>query len=136
MELTHQKTLGIRIVHARGKLIGGVEDAKAFHSLFQSLLEDGERTFIVDLRDTPWASSQGIGMLISAYASVKRAGGQLVLAHVTDRIQDVLTVTRLYLVFRVFHSVDDALAHLSTSPAGGSNPAANRRLDGMPSPRP
>jgi anti-anti-sigma factor len=134
MELTHQKTLGIMIVHARGKLIGGAEDAKTFHSLFQSLIHDGERMFVVDLVETPWASSQGIGMLISAYASVKRAGGQLVLANAVDRIKDVLTVTRLYLIFRVFHTVDEAIAHLTGRPAGGNGTAGHRGVKNMVSP--
>jgi anti-anti-sigma factor len=129
MELTYKKTRGIMVVHARGKLIGGVEDAKTFHGLFQSLLNDGERMFVVDLVETPWASSQGIGMLISSYASVKRAGGQLVLANAVDRIKDVLTVTRLYLIFRVFHTVDEAIAHLTGRPAGGNGTAGHRRLE-------
>jgi anti-anti-sigma factor len=134
MELTYEKTMGVTVVHALGKLIGGVEDSKAFHGLFQSLLNDGERAFVVDLSDTPWASSQGIGMLISAYASVKRNDGQLVLANAAVRIQDVLTVTRLYLIFRVFHTVDEAIAHLSAGPAGGNGAAGHRRVERRPSP--
>jgi anti-sigma B factor antagonist len=52
-------------------------------------------------------------MLIGAHTSIANAGGELVLAHVTDRINDILTVTRLLLIFKTFETEDEALKYLA-----------------------
>jgi len=107
-----KKDIGdITVVEVHGKLIGGPENAESFHATFKSLVEEGKKKIIIDLRRTPWANSQGVGMLIGANATVGNAGGELVLAHVVDKINDILSVTRLLLIFKTFESLDEAVAH-------------------------
>jgi len=126
MKLIHRDEGGVAVVEVRGKLLGGVADSATFRSFFQSLVDDGKRRFVVDLRDTPWVNSLGIGMLIVAYASVKKAGGELVFTNATVRIEHVLEVTRLSLVLRDFPTLDEAIAHLTSGPAVG------RRAESLP----
>jgi len=119
MELIHREERGVTVVEVRGKLLGGAADSAAFRRFFQSLLDDGRRRFVVDLLDTPWVNSLGIGMLIVAYAIVKKAGGEFVFTNATARIEDVLAVTKLNVVFRDFCTLDEAVAHLTSGPAVG-----------------
>ena len=100
------------MIEIHGKLIGGPENSDLFHECIMSLLEDGQKKIVVDLHRTLWANSQGIGLLIGAHTTVKGAGGDLVLARVIDRIHDVLTVTRLLLIFNTFESVEAAVGYL------------------------
>ena len=86
-------------MEVHGKLIGTPDNCDAMHKVLKSLLDKGNNRIVVDLSQTPWANSQGIGMLIGAFTSVSNVGGNLVLAHVPDRINDVLAVTKLNLVF-------------------------------------
>jgi anti-sigma B factor antagonist len=116
MELIERQVPGAVVVEIHGKLIGSVENCETFHSVFRSLLNEGKNRIIVDLEHTPWANSQGIGMLIGAHTSVSNAGGQLVLTHVNDRIRDVLVVTKLDLVFKAFHSENTAVQYLTGRP--------------------
>jgi anti-anti-sigma regulatory factor len=51
-------------------------------------------------------------MLIGAYTSVKKVGGQLVLTNVVDRIRDILFVTKLFLLFKTFDDENDAIDYL------------------------
>lgn len=112
MELVKKKVRGAVVAEIHGKLIGGAENSEEFHTFFKSLLDDGGNKIVINLRDTPWANSQGIGMLIGAYTSVKNAGGQLVLAQAVDRIKDILLVTKLFLLFKTFDSENDAIDYL------------------------
>jgi len=70
---------------------------------------------VIDLAETPWTNSLGVGMLMSAYTSVKKSGGDVVLANATDRIRDLLRVTRLDSVFTVHNSVFEAMEHLKAT---------------------
>jgi len=51
---------------------------------------------------------------MSAYTSVKNSGGDVVLANTTDRIRDLLRVTRLDQVFSVYTSVTEAMERLKS----------------------
>jgi anti-anti-sigma regulatory factor len=52
-------------------------------------------------------------MLIGAFTSVSNIGGNLVLANVPDRINDVLAVTKLNLVFKSFDDEEAAVRYLT-----------------------
>jgi anti-anti-sigma regulatory factor len=54
-------------------------------------------------------------MLIGAYTSTSNAEGSLVLANTTERIQDILDVTRLNLIFKSFDSEEEASAFVDQS---------------------
>ncbi len=120
MEITKTYQKDVAVVDVSGKLIGGLENTQKFHDLIAGLLGEGATRIVINLRDTPWANSQGIGMLIGAYTSAKKAGAKLVLAEVGDRIRDVLEITRLSLIFEMFLTVDDAVDGTSGPHAGRS----------------
>lgn len=132
MKLKHKFSNDVAVVTIEGKLVGGPENSKKFHSLFRSLIEVGHPRIVVDLGRTSWANSQGIGMLIGAYTSARKAGGDLVLARVLDRISGILSVTRLYLIFRVFDTQAAAITHLSAQldPTAGKLPVAGEDAPG------
>jgi anti-sigma B factor antagonist len=113
IEVTNVQQDGVEVVAISGKIVGSQPASDAFHELFRGLLADGKRKFVIDLTETPWTNSLGVGMLMGAYSSVKRAGGDIVLANATDRIRDLLRVTQLYRVFDVYNSLDDAIAGLA-----------------------
>ena len=46
--------------------------------------------------------STGLGELISSYVSLSNKGGQIKLVHLTERLQDIMTITKLLTVFDVY----------------------------------
>jgi len=116
MKLTMKETRGAVVIEVRGKLIGGPENSDRFHELIDSLVAQGRNNVVIDLRHTSWANSQGIGLMIGAHTRLQKSGGRLVLARVVDRIQDILSVTRLLLIFKTFAKVDEALDYLEENP--------------------
>ena len=128
MKCQDRKLSGAVVVDVEGKLIGG-PDSGEFHGLIKRLLEDGEKRIVINLGETPWASSQGIGLLIGALTSVTNAGGKLALAQAGERIQDVLKVTRLYMIFDSFNSIDDAVKNLLSGDGGSARIAGTRSIE-------
>jgi len=113
MELATRNIADVVVLDVRGKLVGGYNISIEFSELINSLLAQGERRIIVNLGETPWASTMGIGMLIGALGKVEKAGGDLVLACVPERIRHILDVTRLFVIFRAFSSDGEALRFLN-----------------------
>jgi anti-sigma B factor antagonist len=123
MELIRTESRGVEVVEIHGKLVGEMESSQDLHGLFQTILAEGKKQLVVDLRDVPWVNSLGIGMLIGVYASVKNRGGELVFAHATERILHMLAVTRLFCVFHVFDTVDTAVEYMKSRKETGRAPA-------------
>lgn len=94
-----------------GKIMGG-EPTTLFHGKIHEYIDSNKKNFVLDLEKVDWMNSVGLGMLISAFTTVKNSGGRLVLANIT-KIESILVITRLITVFEHFDSRDDALASFS-----------------------
>jgi len=112
MKLSYQERDGIVILEPKGKILGG-PDATTLKDQLQSLIDAGKTKVIIDLAEVDYMNSTGLGILISTLTTLKRAQGELKLANVTDKIQSLLTITKLVTVFDDFESVDEAVAAFS-----------------------
>ena len=59
--------------------------------------------------------SSGIGELIANYTTISRDGGQLKLLNLTDKIQNLLVITKLLTVFDTYDSENEAVQSFSAS---------------------
>lgn len=57
------------------------------------------KTIVLDLTDVSYMDSSGLGSLVGLYVSAKRAGKQLKLINLSDRVRDMLRITNLLSVF-------------------------------------
>ena len=48
-----------------------------------------------------YIDSSGVGELVSSYTTVRNAGGELKLLNLSQKVRDILNVTKLYTVFDV-----------------------------------
>lgn len=95
------------VLDVSGKIMGG-EETTMFHGRIHEYINQNKKNFVVDLKDVDWMNSVGLGMLISALTTVKNAGGRLVLSNI-EKIESVLTITRLISVFESFDTREQAL---------------------------
>jgi anti-sigma B factor antagonist len=116
LKVNQKELYGAVVLELNGKLTGGPE-AEQFRNMFKALLEQGKKNIIINLKKVDWINSTGLGILISGYTSVKKAGGDLVLCHVGDRIDSILYVTKLNLLFQSFESEEQAAEHLRKAEA-------------------
>jgi len=94
------------VVSISGKIMGGEDTVECRERLYDYLKSDTKK-FVVDMGNVDWTNSQGLGMLIGCYISVKRAGGHMALARI-DNIRGILEMTRLNEIFDCYDSVDEA----------------------------
>lgn len=104
----------IFIVELEGKLMGG-PDSDSFHDEVREAVQQGGRNVIVDLKGVDWLNSWGVGLLVSAFTTLKSRGGLLVLSGCTPKVMTVLRMTRFDSVFTFGPDVPTALKNLAAS---------------------
>lgn len=97
----------IVVMEVSGKIMGG-EETTMFHGKIHEYINQNKKNFIIDLAKVDWMNSIGLGMLISALTTVRNAGGKLALSNI-DKIESILTITRLISVFEHYDSRELAM---------------------------
>lgn len=108
MKLTDRVQDGVVILQPKGKIMGG-PDASLLHDKLYEYLKQDMRKVVIDLKDVDWMNSTGLGILISGYTTLRNNNGVLKLANVTEKIQSLLTITKLVTVFESYDSVEEAV---------------------------
>jgi len=91
-----------------GKLTGG-PDVGELDEKFHALLGEGWKKVILDLGKTAWVCSSGIAILLHHRSKFQKIGGNLKLANLTEKIQQIIALTKLTLVFEVYDTLEAAL---------------------------
>jgi anti-sigma B factor antagonist len=100
----------VEVVQISGRIELG-EGSAAVRDVVRDLLAKGRKKILLNLADVDYIDSAGLGSLVSAFTSVRNAGGELKLVYLTKKVQDLLQMTRLYTVFDIF---DDETAALNS----------------------
>jgi anti-anti-sigma factor len=116
---------GVLIIEPRERLTDETE--REFTATVLSFLRAGMLRLILNLAAVPYLDSLGIGAIVHAYTSTRRAGGTLKLVHVTGRNRQLLTVTKILTVLEAYDSEDDAVRSFE---ADHMNPERHPMLSG------
>jgi anti-sigma B factor antagonist len=109
MDMKIEEKYNSVVVHLRGKLFGGPfgeELNKALHKL----LDEGKKNIVLDLDGVTVLNSSGFGILVSCYTTVKNGGGNLKLARISNKIEGLLSITKLNQIFEQYPSIEEALS--------------------------
>jgi anti-sigma B factor antagonist len=109
MKASSRKVDGVVIIDLSGRITLG-EGAVVLRDTVKEISSRGEKKILLNLGDVTYIDSSGIGELVSAFTSVKNAGGELKLLNLTKKVHDLLQITKLYTVFDVQDSEASALA--------------------------
>ena len=107
MTTTTRQVNGVTIVDIGGQIVFGEESA-ALRILVCDLLGEGRRKILLNLADVDYVDSTGLGHLVSAVASVRKMKGDLKLLKLTNRVHDVLQITKLHTIIDIMD--DEAVA--------------------------
>ena len=107
MKFSTSEKYNAAVISFKGKLMGGPE-AQEFHDTLNNYLQAGKKNIIVDMSDVKFVNSSGLGNIVRGFSTVKDAGGHMKLAGVTDKIDGLLSITKLNSVFEQYPSVEEA----------------------------
>jgi anti-sigma B factor antagonist len=98
----------IMVLELSGKIMGG-DDFDLFNNTIRELVKDGFVDIVLNLKGVKWINSTGLGLMVSAYTSLVKQGGRMKVCEVSDRIDNILHVTQLELIFETFDKEPDAI---------------------------
>jgi len=98
----------VTILDLEGKITIG-EGSVSLRTAIRRLIEEGKKKILLNLAGVGYVDSSGIGELVSSYTTINREGGQLKLLKLTQKIKDLLTITKLLTVFDVYDEESEAL---------------------------
>jgi anti-sigma B factor antagonist len=104
---------GISIVDCRGRLLFG-DESGALRDTVKNLLAES-KSIIINLGETTYIDSGGLGTLVGLYTSAQNSGGMVKLSNLQQRVTDLLQVTKLLTVFDVYDSEEEAIRSFNKS---------------------
>lgn len=109
LNISERQAGDVTILDLSGKITLG-EGSVALRTTIRRLLGEGKNKILLNLASVGYIDSSGIGELVSSFTAVNKESGQLKLLKLTQKIQDLLAITKLLTVFDVFDDEGEALA--------------------------
>ena len=107
MEVIEKRQDGISIVRLLGRLDSNT--SPEFEERLFGVIEDGERSVVVDFEELDYISSAGLRVLLKAAKELKRSEGKIVLCSMKDYIKEVFEIAGFVSLFPIASSVGDAI---------------------------
>jgi anti-sigma B factor antagonist len=108
LNINERQAGDVTVLDLSGKITIG-EGSVALRTAVRRLLEEGKKRVLLNLANVSYIDSSGIGELVSSYTATNKEAGQLKLLNLTQKIKDLLTITKLYTVFDVYDNEAEAL---------------------------
>jgi anti-sigma B factor antagonist len=108
MKTSSRQVDGVTVVDLSGSITLD-EGSAMLRKTVKGLASQGSR-IVLNLGGVTGMDSTGIGELISAYTSVRNAGGELKLLNLTREVTELLRITKLCTVFDIEDDEPSAIA--------------------------
>ncbi|MCX6155567.1 MAG: STAS domain-containing protein [Candidatus Kapabacteria bacterium] len=102
----------IAMIKLEKQILGGTE-ALLFSSKMRELVAMKIGSVVIDLSSVESMNSSGLGMLVSGLSTLKNAGSNMLLANVPEKVMNLLTMTHLDKILKIFSNVDEAVSSLN-----------------------
>ena len=108
LDLKERQAGDVTILDLTGEVRIG-DSSIALRESVRNLADQGKKKLLLNLAGVKYIDSSGIGELIANYTTVSRQGGQLKLLNLTEKVQNLLVITKLLTVFDSYDNEAEAL---------------------------
>jgi len=100
LKIDSREVSHVSILDIEGRIVLG-DEIHELRDAVRSLIAQDKKKIILNLAGVDYMDSSGVGELVANFTAVRNAGGELKLLNLTQKVQDILYVTKLYTVFDV-----------------------------------
>jgi anti-sigma B factor antagonist len=108
LKLTKRTVDGILAFECKGRIVFG-DESSLLREEVKKAIHDGQKRIVLNLKEINYIDSGGLGTLVALHTTAQNAGSNIKLASLTQRVGDLLQVTKLLTVFEVHNSEYEAL---------------------------
>lgn len=103
---------GLRLISLMGRF-KEKEQSEELIVAFEEMLSKGKNSILLELSSLEYVNSSGLNLLIGMLTRAINAGGELAICGVSDKVRQLLVMTRLDLIFKIYGSVENASEHFT-----------------------
>jgi anti-sigma B factor antagonist len=107
LKLTTRGQDGVTVILCNGRIVFG-EEASQLRELVKTTLAESKK-IVLNLGGVSYIDSGGLGVLVALYTSARASGGDIKLANLTQRVGDILQITKLSTIFEVYDGEQKAI---------------------------
>ena len=111
LKLTTRTQDGVTVILCNGRIVFG-EESSQLRDLVKSTLAQSKK-IVLNLGGVSYIDSGGLGVLVALYTSARGSGGDIKLANLTQRVGDILQITKLSTIFEVYDGEQKAINSFS-----------------------
>ena len=100
LTISAREVAHVTILDIHGRIVLG-DEIHDLRSAVRDLIAHDKKKIILNLANVDYLDSSGVGELVGSFTTVRNAGGELKLLNLTQKVHDVLHVTKLYTVFDI-----------------------------------
>ena len=110
MQITTRKEEKALVVEVSGRM--DALTAPEFEKKMQQLMDQGQERFVVDMRQVDYVSSAGLRSVLVISKALKSGQGRLLLAGLTEAVQEVFEMTGFARILEIHPDVAAAMEKL------------------------
>jgi anti-sigma B factor antagonist len=107
LKLSDRIVDGVLIIDCAGRVIFGEESASLRDTVKKQIAE--KKRLVLNMSGVTFMDSGGLGTLVALYTTAHNSGGHIKLANLTQRVGDLLHITKLVTVFEVYDTEQAAV---------------------------
>jgi anti-sigma B factor antagonist len=111
LQITTRTIDEVTVLDLDGRIVLGA-DTEALGRALQDGIAKGARKLIVNLKRVSQMDTSGVSTIVRAFVSLQRLGGKFALINLSERVRQVLDMTRLLNVIPNYPSEAEAIARL------------------------
>ena len=108
MKIEKRKKNNVVILDLKGKILFG-DGIEELRTSINSAIKENEKNLLLNFAEVPYLDSTGLGEVVRSYTTLKKVGGTVKIVNLTNKVKDLLTVTKLITVFETFENEDDGI---------------------------
>ena len=108
MKIEKRKKGNVAILDLKGKILFG-DGIDELRNSINAAIKDNEKFLVLNFAEVPYLDSTGLGEVVRSYTTLKKEGGTVKIANLTNKVKDLMMVTKLITVFETFNNEDEAV---------------------------
>jgi anti-sigma B factor antagonist len=128
LNITERRNGNVTVLDLKGNIRLG-EGNIELHNILRFLVEKGERRILLNLGEVKYIDSSGLGELVAGFTTLQKNGGELKILRLTERVHELMFITKLLTVFDVFDNEEEAVNSFRPVTENAEPEVATGKLD-------
>lgn len=95
------------IIHLKGMMMDKSHSAPMLAEV-ETLVKNGTTRFVINLSAMDYMNSSGLNTLVNILTKARTKGGEVVIAHLSEKVKQLFLITKLNTLFTITDSIEEA----------------------------